>query len=422
MIDFGAFVRAARQRGELVVQPRMGFDAPARMRSGLAATKAADATTIGTVTLDSYTRVGDLGAVVEALRTGTALNGYPIVTHPPEVTAEVLACIRDDTFPVQVRHGSASPGAIFDALVTLRLGATEGGPVSYCLPYGRTSLADSVRNWTEATIRFACLREHGIEPHLETFGGCMLGQLCPPSLLVALSALEALFFTRHGIRSVSLSYAQQTHPGQDTEAVLALRRLATELLPDIDWHVVIYAYMGVYPQTDEGAHRLLGQAAELAVHTGSERLIVKTVAESRRIPTIEENVAAIEYAAAVARRLVPSPGVAADGTSQTYREARALIEAALALAAEPGRALLAAFGRGYLDVPYCLHPDNAGRSRSYLDTQGRLCWARVGAMPLGDLVPQAGPDVRITSSGLLADLSYVRRVFDPRDLTSQLNH
>lgn len=144
-----------------------------------------------------------------------------------------------------------------------------------------------------------------MEPHLETFGGCMLGQLCPPSQLVAISVLEALFFCRYGIRSVSLSYAQQTHPEQDREAVAALRRLCAELLPTPNWHVVIYAYMGVYPTTDAGAYLLLDQATRLAVDSGSERLIVKTVAESRRIPTIAENVAALESAARTARTAPP---------------------------------------------------------------------------------------------------------------------
>ena len=68
-----------------------------------------------------------------------------------------------------------------------------------------------------------------------------------------MSVLECMFFRQHGIRSVSLSYAQQTSPDQDTEAVLALRRLAAEWLPDTDWHIVIYAYMGVYPRTPAGA-------------------------------------------------------------------------------------------------------------------------------------------------------------------------
>ena len=128
----------------------------------------------------------------------------------------------------------------------------------------------------------------------------MMGQLCPPSLLVALSVLECMFFRQHGVRSVSLSYAQQTSRDQDTEAVLALRRLAAELLSDLDWHVVIYAYMGVYPRTAGGATRLVGDAARLAVSSGAARLIVKTVAEAHRIPSIADNVAALEAAAAAA--------------------------------------------------------------------------------------------------------------------------
>jgi len=413
--DFGAFVHTAARRGHLVVQPRMGFDNPRQMRAGLAATKAADAATVGTITLDSYTRVGDLAAVSAALESGTALNGYPIVSHDPSVTEQVLAGICDETFPVQVRHGSAAPAAIFSALTALGLDATEGGPVSYCLPYGRTPLAESVRAWAECTASFAALRTSGSEPHLETFGGCMMGQLCPPGLLVALSVLEGLFFAQHGMRSISLSYAQQTHAKQDAEAVLALRRLCAELLPEpVAWHIVIYAYMGVYPASREGAYRLLRKAAELAVGTGSERLIVKTVAESRRIPTIEENVAALEFAAAVARRTAPAPtrerGAEAD--SQTYREARALIEAVLGLGDDVGQALLAAFARGYLDVPYCVHPDNAGAARSYIDAQGRLRWAQTGSMPLDGLVTVGGEPRRVTSSGLLSDLSYVRRGYD----------
>ena len=57
-VDFGEFVRRHGGSGALVVQPRMGFSDPAQMRTGLAAVKQANATTVGTITLDSYTRVG----------------------------------------------------------------------------------------------------------------------------------------------------------------------------------------------------------------------------------------------------------------------------------------------------------------------------------------------------------------------------
>ncbi|MFE4534679.1 methylaspartate mutase [Streptomyces scopuliridis] len=415
---FGAFVRTRADAGALVVQPRMGFSDPTRMRAGLAATKAARAHTSGTLTLDSYTRVGDLASAEYALREKLPLNGYPITSHPDSTTRAVLAGVQDTGFPVQVRHGSSLPLHIFRKLITLGLDATEGGPVSYCLPYGRTPLAESVAAWRQCTELFSHLRDLGAEPHLETFGGCMMGQLCPPSQLVALSVLEALFFRAYGCRSISVSYAQQTHAGQDTEAVFALRRLCGALLPDVDWHTVVYTYMGAYPVTEAGAYRLLGHATELAVRTGAERLIVKTVAESRRIPTVAENVAALEYAARTAEAC-PTTTARDPGTdSQTYAEALALIDGVLNLHSDPARALLLAFERGYLDIPYCVHPDNRGRTRSRLDEEGRLCWAETGALPLAHLV-RTGRRHEVTAAGLLADLSYVRRKFDREALAER---
>jgi len=388
----------------------MGFADPTQMRRGLVATRQAQATTVGTITLDSYTRVSDYAAVDRALAEGIALNGYPIVNYGPAVTQRMLDGVHDASFPVQVRHGSSDPEWIFRTLMAAGLDATEGGPVSYCLPYSRLPLHTSVDNWARCCDLLARLRDTGIEPHLESFGGCMLGQLCPPSLLVAISVLEGLFFHQHGLCSVSLSYAQQTDNSQDTEAISALQQLAAEFLPDSDWHVVLYAYMGVYPRTREGALRLLSEAAELAVRTGAARLIVKTPAEAHRIPTIADNVDALETAAGVAAavsvescKTLPDSGI--------LTEARALIEAALELHPSVGTALVRAFARGYLDVPYCLHADNRGRSRSYVDARGKLAWSSVGSMPIRSM-SEACETRQVTASGLLSSLSYIERKFD----------
>ncbi|GGW08003.1 methylaspartate mutase [Streptomyces narbonensis] len=460
--SFGAFVSAARAAGRLVVQPRMGMSDPRAMRAGLAATRAADATTVGTLTIDSYTRVGDQAAARRALADGVPLNGYPLVTYDPAVTRSVLDGIQDHTFPVQVRHGSAAPQDIVAALLLAGLDATEGGPVSYCLPYGRTPLTASVENWVRSCELLARTRDHGVEPHLETFGGCMMGQLCPPSLLVALSVLEALFFAQHGLRSVSLSYAQGTDPAQDEEALHALRRLADVLLPDLDRHIVVYTYMGVYPRTPDGARLLLEESARLAVRTGAARLIVKTAAEAHRIPTVRENAAALEAAAraaeaetaqaaaaraetaraeatqAAAARAAAAPAEAASrpGAGEAaasrlavrpvpdtgiHAEASALVQAVLEISPDLGRALPLAFERGYLDVPYCLHPDNAQRTRSYLDTDGRLRWSAIGSMPLGGIVELAH-EPRLTSGGLLSALRHVEQRFDAAALDPSPTH
>jgi len=415
-MSFGRFVAQAHQAGELVVQPRMGMSSPATMRAGLLATKGAAATTVGTITLDSYTRTGNHDRARAALATGAGLNGYPIVVHGASVTRGVLDGVVGPDFPVQVRHGSPSPHDIFAALMEAGLHATEGGPVSYCLPYSRSPLDASIRSWVRSCELLASLAETGAEPHLETFGGCMMGQLCPPSMLIAISVLEGLFFREHGLRSISLSYAQQTSPEQDGEAVKALRRLAAEWLPDVESHVVIYAYMGVYPRTTGGAARLLADAARLAVRTGSARLIVKTAAEAYRIPSIADNVAALESAAAAAATERYAPAAQDTGI---YAEASALIQAVVNLRPDLGRALAAAFKSGYLDVPYCLHPDNARRARSYIDDAGRLQWSDIGSLPIRQVTRPAGTG-RLTSGGLLASLSYIERKYDNASLEEYL--
>ena len=412
--SFGAFVRQASQDGRLVVQPRMGMSSPQEMRAGLLATRQARATTVGTITLDSYTRVGDDARARAALASGAELNGYPIVAHDVATTRAVIEGVAGPDFPVQIRHGSPCPERIVSALIAAGLHATEGGPVSYCLPYSRMPLETATRNWARACDLLAELGQAGQQPHLESFGGCMMGQLCPPSLLVALSVLECMFFRQHGVRSISLSYAQQTNQRQDAEAVLALRRLAAEMLAGLDLHIVIYAYMGVYPRTARGATRVLTDAARLAVQTGASRLIVKTVTEAHRIPAIADNVAALEAAGAAAAAAAPGAAVAADD-SGIYAEARAVIEAVASLRSDLGRALVDAFRLGYLDVPYCLHPDNANTARSYLDTTGRLRWSRLGAIPISPVVRPASR-AELTSAELLAALCYVERKFDNASL------
>lgn len=410
----GAFATAiakARTDGELVVQPRMGMPTTAEMGLGLAAVKNARARVVGTITLDSYTRVGDHDSARQALAAGADLNGFPIVAHGPGATRDLVERVAQGSdFAVQIRHGSAKPYDIIQALLDAGLDATEGGPISYCLPYSRTPIPESVDAWARSCDLLASRPG----THLESFGGCMLGQLCPPSLLVALSVLECVFFRQHGLTSVSLSYAQQTSRAQDIEALHALRTLAAEHLDGVDWHVVLYSYMGVFPRTVEGALELLRDSARLAAATGTERMIVKTPAEAHRIPTIADNITALEEAAAAAR-LEPA-GAAHDGEYGVLAEARTLVDAVLELHPDVGQALVIAFSRGILDVPYCLHADNAQRARSFIDARGSLQWIRAGAMPV--TTARTSGDFRLRAEDLLGMLGHVQDHYDRAALTA----
>jgi methylaspartate mutase epsilon subunit len=401
---FSQFVQRSKRDRRLVIQPRMGFSSTTAMREALHAVRA-ESDCIGTITVDSYTRVGDYLSPLAALRDGIELNGYPILSHSAEATVEMLGGLIGGEFPIQVRHGTAEPQAIFRRMTQIGLTATEGGPISYCLPYGRTPIDRAASAWEEGCH---ILANECDSAHLETFGGCLLGQLCPPSLLVAVSLLEGLFFASHGIRSVSLSYAQQTSSRQDRAALNALRRLAMEFLPSIDWHVVLYTYMGLFPRTRDGAYQILRDSAELAVHSGCERLIVKTAVERQEIPSVAENVAAIR----AARNAAETATFSSADTSPTpiYEDAKSIIELTLNGDSSITRALVFAVRRGIIDVPYCQHPDNRGMTRAVIDDAGELRWTRIGNMPVKAVEPSI--DLKLTSTELLRQLAFVSRRYD----------
>lgn len=412
---FAEHIAIARRDGELVVQPRMGFDSVESMRQGLVAVRAARACTVGTITIDSYTRVGDLASAAQALHEGRELNGFPIVNHGSSRTRGMLGDLQSERFPIQVRHGSALPEHIFAAVREAGIDATEGGPVSYCLPYGRTPLRDAIRAWRRCADIAARPDADGNTLHIETFGGCMLGQMCPPSMLVAISLLEAIFFVQREVRSVSLSYAQQTSPEQDIAAIRALRELAGHWLTGADWHVVLYTYMGVFPRTVEGARDLVRRSVEIARYGGAERLIVKTTAEAHRIPTVTENIEALELAAGHWANLTDADGRAIDVSPLHYRtvlaEASELVGTVLSLHDDIGEALRLAFLRGILDIPYCLHRDNAGRTRAFVGADGSLQWLRTGRLPIR--TPKRVQDLPpLSPHSFLQMLSTVERRFD----------
>ncbi len=410
-MNFMNFMQRARQQKKLVLQPRMGFAALEPMRAGLAAVKASQVMRVGTITVDSYTRLGDHDSARSALREGRDLNGFPIVAHGGAATRKMLENIRDDDFPIQVRHGCPLPLDIFNALIDAGLDASEGGPASYCLPYGRTPLAKSVDAWRRCCDLIVDQSEHGNVIHLESFGGCMLGQLCPAELLIAISVLECMFFQASGVLSVSMSYTQGTHSAQDIAALQALHKLAQEHL-HVDWHVVLYTYMGVFPKTIQGANDLILEGVYVAVQGQAARILCKTPAEAHRIPTVPENVAALEHAAqyvessAMAARQAP-PAFEDD----VYSRAASIINSVLELDSDIGKAILKGFKRGYLDVPFCLHADNAKRSRSFIDLDGSLRWSNVGAMAIS-ATGSSTQRCALKSYDLLNMLSYIQQKFD----------
>ncbi len=369
MIDFNTHVLEQFDARGPVLQPRMGFSDPARMQAGLEATAASRANTVCTITLDAFTRVNNLEAAQRAIDTASMLNGYPIVNHPPAQTRTMLGQIHDRyRLPVQIRHGSPNPLHIFQRMVEIGLATTEGGPISYCLPYSRTPLREAFGHWEKSCQVLA----QGVEQsHIESFAGCMMGQMCDPVILVALNILEGLFLRSHGIKTLSFSYAQGTSPVQDRAAVTALQQLAAEYFAPGSYHFVGYVFMGFFPRTLGGFCRITGDALGMIRATGVQRVIIKTPVESRRIPRIEENIAALEYADYCLHTdgVLPDIPFDAQEHARILGAAKRLIEGTLKRDTNLSEAILSAFDSGFLSIPYSLHPDNKRSAGTVLTPQ-----------------------------------------------------
>ncbi len=399
---------------EIVLQPRMGFSGLEEMSNGLQAVEKFPGPRIATITLDSKTRQKKFEDSRRAHARGEALNGFPIVAHGPERTAELISGIQASC-PVQMRHGSPDPTDVFKVALDAGINATEGGPISYCLPYGRVPLKDSIAAWRRASGLWADgANSLGVPTHIESFGGCMMGQLCPPSLLIAISVLEGMFFQSAGVRSISLSVAQGTNDSQDIGAIIALRKLAETFLGSVTrWHVVFYAFMGLFPRTREGASLLITQSGRTAAIGGAHRVIVKTTSEARQIPSIEENIQAMELTAQgvhSARDTMPDEE-ALRHAGEIFREATQLIQVVLGLSKDIDSSLGAAFEHGYLDVPYCIHPDNLNNTRSFVDPlTGTTNWLATGNLPISRKALSRSRS--ISSETLLSSLQFNQRRYE----------
>ena len=421
--SFDQYIRYKKRDHHLLIQPRVGFSNIQTMTSGLKAVASLCSNTVGTITIDSYTRNSEFQQIRDALEKRINLNGYPLISHGAHITQSMIQEVSDSVdypFFVQVRHGSAKPFNLFKTMVKTGITISEGGPISYCIPYSSVSIQESTQEWIKSVLYFV---EHSKNAHIESFGGCLLGQLCPPSFLIAVTILEGLFFRQQNLSSISLSYSQGTNLIQDMAGLRVLNSLAKKYLGDGDWHIVVYTFMGLFPKTIEGAKAAIKESVILAKLGGAARLIVKTTVESQRIPTIEENIEAMIYANEIAMNV--EKNINSETTTIQYdaaeeerifEQAINIIESVLNLSPQFSKAFPIAFSKGLLDVPYSLHPDNLRKTSATINDEGYLEWENIGhlAIPQRTLNRKYFKKSGISSSQLLTLLSFVQRKFDER--------
>ncbi|SCL30785.1 methylaspartate mutase [Micromonospora inyonensis] len=408
----------AARDGRTLVQPRSGVgdhDAMLDLLLGLEHRAQPD---VATITIDSYTRLLQLDTARRALRgdAGT-LNGYPLVSHGWRRGRELNELVRA---PLQVRHGSPDARLLFRTTLASGITSFEGGGISYNVPYVKNiPIASSVRAWQEVDRVAGEATAAGLVVDRELFG-TLTAVLMPPSICLAVTLIEAVLAAAEGVRCISIAYPQGGHPWQDLAALRAIPRLAARYLTPysgVRVHTVLHQFMGIFPTDWSRAIDLITYGALLAGLGNVDKVVTKSPAEARGIPTLAENAEGIFATRAALEqpldRLVIDEDAVADELEAIEREVGELVEPILDQR-DLVVAVADAFADGRIDVPFSASRFAQSLVTPCRDQEGAIRFADVGRLPFSQATRRRNDDlVRVrlreradSLDGLMRDLYF----------------
>jgi methylaspartate mutase epsilon subunit len=375
----------------VLIQPRCGV-ATVQEQAALFATFKAAGVPVISYQVDSLTRNNDYRAAELAVRDShvagaSTLNGFPVVTHGVPALRRIAREIR---LPIQTRHSTRDPRLLAEISYAGGVTAFEGGPICYNVPYYKDyPLAESIRVWQYVDRLTGTYYERfGIVLDREFFG-TLTATLVPPCLAIAVDVLEALLAVRQGVRSVSLGYAEQGNRTQDIAALFVLDRIGRRTLATLGYRhvtvsVVFHEYMAAFPESVDRAEALIRESAVTAALGRATRVLVKTPVEARRIPTVADNIRGIELTRAgmeTAKHRQYDAAAVAEECAVIAREVDAILASVLECDAKNlANAIVRAFRRGLIDIPFAPSRYNRGEVMTARDAAGAVRFLSVGQL------------------------------------------
>jgi methylaspartate mutase epsilon subunit len=376
--------------GHPLLQPRCGVGRADDQRRLMVALREAGAEVLS-YQVDSLTRDNDYAAAAEALRSGVLLNGFPLVNHGVPVLRDIVGAI---DVPLQTRHSTRDPRLLAEISFAGGLTAYEGGPISYNVPYHKhLQLRDSLARWAYVDqLTGLYFQRYGIRIDREFFG-VLTGTLVPPSLAIAVDIIEMLLAVDRGVVSVTLGYAEQGNRVQDIAAIRVMRRIAERELrararSDLEVFTAFHQYMAAFPASRERSAELIRASAATAALAGPTRILIKTAAEATGIPTVHDNIEAMEqvrqgFVDAVGLR--PDQVRLAEEEELITREVDDILDSLRLCGGDDlAQGVIRGFGSGWLDIPFAPSDYNAGRVMTARDCEGAVRYLSVGNLQFGD--------------------------------------
>ncbi len=381
-----------KKKNKMLVQPRGGF--PTYKKQFALYEFFVDANVdVLPLTIDSNTRLNDYATSKKMLRLSEEndvdmLNGYPLVNHGYRTTRKMITNFNK---PVSLRHGTPDARLLIETAIASGIFEIEGGPITYLLPYSKNFPLDKAFLYWKYVERVCANYSKLNEPiNRESFGP-LTATLVPPSITIVIQLLEMLLSLEEGVKSFSVSFAQQGSMNQDIVTGAVLKKLAKHYAAQIDCsdaaiHLVYHQWMGAFPMNKDYAEQLINMATVIASMVGADKIITKTREEASGIPTKEANAKTVSNTQYTLGILNGLPNVVDEEEEEMLTlQVKAIMEAVFNDPADTlWRKVFNSIKNGIIDVPFSPHIINHNNMITIRDAKKNIRIIKRGNVPIPD--------------------------------------
>lgn len=380
------------RKSKMLVQPRGGFPTYQQQYALYEYFVGANVDVLP-LTIDSNTRLNDYATAKKMLRLSEEndmdmLNGYPLVTHGYRTTRKMITHFDK---PVSLRHGTPDARLLIETAIASGIFEIEGGPITYLLPYSKNFPLDKAFLYWKYVERVCANYSQLNEPiNRESFGP-LTATLVPPSITIVIQLLEMLLSLEEGVKSFSVSFAQQGSMNQDIVTGAVLKKLARHYAGEIDCgdaaiNLVYHQWMGAFPTNQDYADQLINLSTVIAAMVGADKIITKTRQEATGIPTREANAKTVADTQYCLRILNGLPNVVDEEEEEMLTlQVTSIMEAVFNDPADTlWRKVFNSIKSGVIDVPFSPHIINQNEMITIRDAGKNIRIIERGNVPIPD--------------------------------------
>ncbi|MBN1192058.1 MAG: methylaspartate mutase subunit E [Dehalococcoidales bacterium] len=348
---------------------------------------------LGTI-VDSFSRLHEFEKAEEGLKESlklgrTAINGFPIVNHGVWRTRKVIESVR---LPVQLRSPAADIRLHMEIALASGHTSSTSSPATVFLNFTRDVPLETCFHNTQYYYKLmASYQERGIPISAENGG--TFPHIAPFSMVFAMGIIEALVAAEQGVKYITFGiYGLPGNLAQDVAAIKTYPRIGEEYLKRLGYNDIQVAVMsscwgGMFPEDISRSYAVICLSAVAGMLGGAQIIHLKTIQESKTIPTKEANAASLRAGNKIINMLkdqktgLDPAGVNLE-TGMLEMETRAIVDRVLDLGdGDIITGFKKAVDLGVVDEAFATSRYVKGRVMAARDNEGAMRYLDFGNLP-----------------------------------------